>query len=142
MPWHIGRCVVQTPPRSTCGRPHLPLAGRYHCCRCRWTMPFLCRSILGRRTPRHVSVVGCPKQFLPPTLADLTHTTSFCKERSSLGRLSRLPVWVQEASPKWTHTAPLSHGGSRTACGGGMLMPSLPPVGGTGPRRASRWCGR
>ena len=82
-----------------CGRPRLPLAGHYHCCRYRWTKPSLCRSILGRPTQRHVSVVGCLKQCLP-YLADLTHTDQLLQGRSSLGGLSRLPVWVQETSPK------------------------------------------
>ena len=40
------RCVVKTLQRSQCGRPRLPLAGHYHCCRCHWTKPFLCRLIL------------------------------------------------------------------------------------------------
>src|SRR5438132_12645671 len=87
MPWHIGRFVVKTLPRSKYGRPRLPLAGPYHCYRCRWTKPSLCRSILGRPTQRHVSVVGAPNRFLSPTLVDLAHTNQLLQGAQLSGRI-------------------------------------------------------
>jgi hypothetical protein len=68
------------------GRPRSPLAGRYHCYRYRWTKPSLCRSILGRPPQRHVRLVGCPKRFLPRTLADLTHTGQLLQGAQLSGR--------------------------------------------------------